>query len=82
MMSSFVSMFESAPALEALINQGMEQTEPPTKLSNLLMGDLTEEQVGAKIMQMPEVREKMQEMMSEMTQSLQGLDLPELHEEP
>ncbi len=82
MMDSFVNTFASGPGLELLITMGMEQTEPPTKLSNLLMGDLTEEQLGAKIMQMPELREKMGEAMSEMTQRLEDLDLPELHEEP
>ena len=82
MMDSFVNTFASEPGLELLITMGMEQTEPPTKLSNLLMGDLTEEQLGAKIMQMPELREKMGEAMSEMTQRLEDFDLPELHEEP
>ncbi|MDE0021377.1 MAG: sigma-70 family RNA polymerase sigma factor [Candidatus Poribacteria bacterium] len=82
MMDSFVNTFASGPGLELLITMGMEQTEPPTKLSNLLMGDLTEEQLGAKIMQMPELREKMGEAMSEMTQRLEDFDLPELHEEP
>ncbi len=52
--------------------------EPPKKLTNLLMGDMTEAQLIQKMMTIPEYRAKVEAAMSEMRESLQDLDLESL----
>ena len=69
-MNSFVNTFTSEPGLELLITMGMEGVEPPTKLSNLLRGDMTDEQIAAKMFESPEIRSQMETMMSDAAENL------------
>ncbi len=73
------------------LSQSFESMEPPKKLHTLLRGDMTEEELTQKMMATPEYKAKVEAAMSEMRESLQGLDLeglnlddlelPELHED-
>lgn len=81
MAAGFVSMAQDPERMMAL-SQSAQNIEQPTKLTKLLQGDMTDEQMVEKMMSMPEI----QAMMQEMRQRFEGLDLegdfdfPELHE--
>ncbi|MDE0021646.1 MAG: hypothetical protein OXT69_09750 [Candidatus Poribacteria bacterium] len=75
--AGFASMTQDPERMMEL-SQSIQNIEQPTKLTTLLQGDMTDEQMVEKMKATPEY----QAMMEEMRQSFEGLDLSEPIENP